>query len=62
MAKPMKTDQVNQLKMTLRGIKPSVWRRVQIKDCTLSMLHDVIQTCMGWDGYHLHAFDIGGEQ
>jgi hypothetical protein len=53
---------VYQLKITLRDVKPPVWRRVQVKDCTLGKLHDIIQTCMGWDGGHLHAFEIGGEQ
>jgi len=35
---------------------------VQVKDCALAKLHDIIQKCMGWDGYHLHAFEVGGEQ
>jgi hypothetical protein len=62
MVKSKAVGQVYQLKITLRDIKPPVWRRVQVKDCTLPKLHDIIQTCMGWDGYHLHAFDIGGVQ
>ena len=62
MAKSKAAGQVYQLKITLRDIKPPVWRRIQVKDCTLTKLHEIIQTCMGWDGYHLHAFDIGGEQ
>ena len=55
-------DGVYQVKITLNGVKPPIWRRVQIEDGTLAELHDVIQTCMGWDDYHLHAFAIGGEQ
>jgi hypothetical protein len=62
MAKTNEADVVYQLKIALKYIKPPVWRRVQVKDCTLAKLHDVIQTCMGWDGYHLHAFEIAGEQ
>ena len=62
MAKAKTSGTVYQLKVTLQGIKPPVWRRVQVKDCSLTKLHDIIQTCMGWDGYHLHAFEIGGEQ
>ncbi len=61
MAKTKEPAHVYQLKITLRDIKPPVWRRVQIKDCSLTELHDVIQTCMGWDCYHLHGFEIGGE-
>jgi hypothetical protein len=62
MAKSKEPAQVYQLKVTLRDIKPPVWRRVQVKDCTLAKLHEVIQTCMGWDDSHLHEFDIGGER
>lgn len=62
MAKAKQAGPVYQLKITLRDIRPPVWRRVQVKDCTLLQLHNIIQTCMGWDGYHLHAFDIGGVQ
>jgi hypothetical protein len=55
-------DSIYQVKITLNGVKPPVWRRVQVKDCTLAQLHDIIQTCMGWEDYHLHVFVIGGEQ
>lgn len=50
---------VYQLKITLRDIKPPIWRRVQVKGCSLAKLHDIIQTCMGWEDYHLHEFEIG---
>jgi hypothetical protein len=53
---------VYQLKITLADIKPPVWRRIEVKDCTLTILHEIVQTVMGWDGYHLWAFEIGGEQ
>ena len=62
MAKTKDPGVVYQLKITLQDVKPPIWRRVQVKDCTLAGLHDVIQTCMGWDGGHLHAFEVGGEQ
>ncbi len=62
MAKKKEAGVVYQLKITLRDIKPPVWRRVQVKDCTLAQLHDILQTCMGWTNSHLHAFEIGGEQ
>jgi hypothetical protein len=52
MAKSKDAGQVYQLNITLRDIKPPVWRRVQVKDCSLAKLHDIIQKCMGWDGYH----------
>jgi hypothetical protein len=62
MAKTKQTGDVYQLKITLQRIKPPVWRRVVVKDCTLAKLHDIIQTVMGWEDYHLHEFEIGGER
>jgi hypothetical protein len=62
MAKSKSKSTVYQLKITLGDIKPPVWRRVEVTDSTLSKLHEIIQIVMGWDGYHLWAFDIGGEQ
>lgn len=48
------------LKITLDGIDPPIWRRFQVPaDTTLARLHDVIQTVMGWENDHLHAFRIG---
>ncbi|MGH9076920.1 MAG: plasmid pRiA4b ORF-3 family protein [Acidimicrobiales bacterium] len=52
---------VYQLKATIRGTKPPVWRRVVVpKASTLRQLHVVIQAAFGWYGYHLHVFEIGG--
>ena len=48
-----------QLKITLDGIKPPIWRRIQVEDSiTFEKLHHVIQDAMGWDNYHLHNFQI----
>src|SRR5437879_5705020 len=44
MAKSKATGEVYQLKITLQYIKPPVWRRLQVKDCSLAKLHDLIQT------------------
>ena len=45
------------LKVTLRGIRPPVWRRLIMPGTmTLGDLHEA----MGWEDGHLHAFDIGG--
>jgi hypothetical protein len=38
-----------------------IWRRVIMPSAaTLRDLHNVIQAAMGWYGYHLHHFEIGG--
>lgn len=56
-----KSQSVYQLKVTLRGIRPAIWRRVQVDgDTTLEHLHWVIQFAMGWTGSHLHSFAIQG--
>lgn len=53
-------ERVYQFKITLKEIKPPIWRRIQVKDCTLDKLHEHIQTAMGWTNSHLHQFEING--
>lgn len=56
------SDRVYQLKITLRGSKPPIWRRVIVPATFhLYKLHQVIQAAMGWDDSHLHQFIIGDE-
>ncbi|MEM1324299.1 MAG: plasmid pRiA4b ORF-3 family protein [Bacteroidota bacterium] len=48
-----------QLKVTLEGAKPPIWRRLEVEpDTLLSDLHKIIQTAMGWTNSHLHQFDV----
>lgn len=54
------SERLFQFKITLKEIKPPIWRRIQVKDCTLDKLHERIQTAMGWTNSHLHQFKIGG--
>ncbi|MGD1276824.1 MAG: plasmid pRiA4b ORF-3 family protein [Tepidisphaeraceae bacterium] len=59
--KSAETRDVYQLKITLRGSKPPIWRRVLVPaGITLDRLHDVIQVAMGWEDCHLHLFQIAG--
>jgi hypothetical protein len=49
-----------QLKVTLLGTKPPIWRRLLVRaDLTLAQLHNVVQTVMGWDDEHMHEFRVG---
>lgn len=50
------------LHIELKWIKPAIWRRVAVpENITLGKLHVVIQTAMGWEGGHMHEFEIAGE-
>lgn len=54
---------VYQLKVTLKGIRPPIWRRVLVPgNVTLARLHRIIQNVMGWWDYHLYAFTIADRE
>jgi hypothetical protein len=56
----MTTQTVYQFKITLKGIRPPIWRRFQVHcDITFYELHRVLQEVMGWYDGHLHLFDLG---
>jgi hypothetical protein len=51
------TISIYQLKITLRGSKPPIWRRFVVpSSITLPKLHGIIQLVMGWTDTHLHEF------
>jgi len=57
---PRSIDQVAQLKISLTGFRPPIWRRVLLPvTASLGDLHNVIQVLYGWDGDHLHIFSVG---
>ena len=48
-------------RQSLDRVEPPVWRKVLIPTYFhLDDLHDVIQSAMGWDDFHMHAFKIPG--
>lgn len=53
--------QIYQLKVTLNGVRPAVWRRILVPS-TISLpdLHVVLQIAMGWSDRHLHQFVANG--
>lgn len=56
------SERIFQLKITLKDIEPPIWRRIQVRDCTLDRLHQYIQLAFGWWNYHLHEFRIQGQR
>lgn len=62
MGEPIRSsDVVVQIKIKLLEVsKPSVWRRLQLRDDTrLDHLHWLIVAAFGWEGYHMHCFTSG---
>jgi pRiA4b ORF-3-like protein len=60
-AKRSRTPIVYQIKVTLKGSKPPIWRRMQVTSATtLAQLHRMLQRVMGWEGSHLYRFVVGG--
>jgi hypothetical protein len=59
MAAQVKT--VHRLKVTLREVKPPVWRRIEVaSNIKLSALSGLLEAAMGWLGGHRHAFEADG--
>jgi hypothetical protein len=57
------STRIYQLKVFLREISPMIWRRSLVSgDTTLLELHEIIQSAMGWEGYHLWTFSINGHE
>jgi hypothetical protein len=49
---------VHRLKITLRGAKPPIWRRLEVPSTTpLVRLHQMIQDAFAWEDYHMWVFD-----
>jgi Plasmid pRiA4b ORF-3-like protein len=53
------SERIYQFRVTLKQFHPPIWRRFQVRSCTLDKLHERIQTAMGWTNSHLNHFRIG---
>ncbi|MBR9656752.1 plasmid pRiA4b ORF-3 family protein [Bacillus cereus] len=48
---------IYQFKITLKGIRPPIWRRFLIhSEVTFKEFHNIIQVVMGWENCHLYNF------
>jgi hypothetical protein len=51
-----------QLRLTLLGIEPLIWRQIHVPGTILlCCLHDAFQVVMGWTDSHLHQFEMDGK-
>ncbi len=56
-----KPKSVHTLKITLREVKPPVWRRMVVDSyIRLDALAGLLEAAMGWYGGHLHQFETTG--
>lgn len=54
-------EMMYQIKVTLSGIRPPVWRRLLVpSSLSLRDLHDILQVAIGWTDSHLHQFVAKG--
>ena len=52
-----------EIEIVLEDVRPPVRRLVQVPgDASLAVLHEVVQSAMGWTNSHLHEFEIGGQR
>ena len=52
---------VHVLRIELRHVEPPIWRTFAVaSDTKLPKFNRILQAVMGWEGYHLHAFDVAG--
>jgi hypothetical protein len=52
-----------ELDVVLEEVQPLVRRRVQVPgEVSLAMLHEVVQSVVGWTNSHLHEFEIAGRR
>ncbi len=55
------SETIYQIKISLKYSNPNIWRRIQTPDMPLNILGHVIEMVMGWEGGHLHHFEIDRE-
>lgn len=54
---------IYQFKITLLGIEPTIWRRIQVPEAySFWDFHVAIQDAMGWQDSHLHMFQFQNEK
>lgn len=56
-------NEIATVRIELKHTDPLIWRQVEVPtSVTLKVLHDIVQTTIGWFDYHLWEFVIGGQR
>lgn len=59
----MEARDIYRIHVSLRGLNPPVWRRIELPSLTtLKQFHRILQTSMGWENQHLHEYVVGGQR
>jgi hypothetical protein len=54
---------IYQLRITLRGISPLIWRHLLVRsETTLTQLHTMLQILFAWSDEHLYSFHVHGRE
>jgi len=57
----MKAMDIYRVHVSLRGIEPAIWRRIELSSqTTLKQLHHILQIAIGWEDSHLHEYIATG--
>lgn len=57
----LSTPHLLQLRIDLKGAKPPIWRRIEVRsDLTLAALYRIIQAAFGWSDAHAHRLSLDG--
>ena len=57
------STKIYELKISLSGIKPTIYRTIQIEEHrTFFELHAAVQIAFGWENSHMHIFEIGDDR
>lgn len=52
---------VYRIRVSLCGSKPAIWRSLEVPNCSLAVLHQLIQAAIGWSGTARYLFRAGGQ-
>ena len=56
-------SKIYQLKITLKAVKPPIWRRLELPaNLKLNDFYKILMHTMPWGGYHLWCFEANGQE